>query len=146
MERRPSRGCLRDGVKRLSTVEVETDDVPFACLLLRNPQVDVSLYLDTKKMKSKSYLKRNDSVLNVQSSVNGQSLGNDQQTVGESLHSQLGSPFGRLLDFSREVRMSSDFESSGSRDEGPVFEGVLDGTEAIANSVGNLGNGVRVGS
>jgi len=91
------------------------------------------------------FLQLDDGFLRVVAAVGGQRLGDDEQCVGEGLHAKLSATFD--FAFVLEKRVSGgDFESSGARDNGAIFQRVLDGAQSVANGVLQLRQRVLVGT
>ena len=111
-------------VKRLSTLQVQPNSVTLLGL----------------------FLQRNDRILYVETTVGSERLRDDQQSLGESGHTELLSTLGLGLCLLVQVLSACNLERTGSRDKRLVLDGVLDGTESISDSIGDLGDGVSVGS
>lgn len=102
--------------------------------------------LRSRDCTGRTDLKPNNRILHVQSSVYRQRFWDHEESVGESLHSELGSPLCCLLHLTRQVGVSSDLKGTGTGDERLVLESVLDGSETVSHGVGNLRDGVGVGA
>ena len=89
-------------------------------------------------VSSKDYLR-------VVTTVGSQGLGDDEESIGESLDAELGSSFDFSFVLQEGVR-GGDFESASSRHHGAIFQRVLDGAQSVANGVLQLRQRVLVGA
>lgn len=94
-----------------------------------------------------THLQRHNRILHVQARIDRQRLRDNQQRIRKRLHAKLRAALGFvLLDVLDEVSVRGDLECACARDEGRVFEGVLDCAQAVADRVGDLRDGVCVGT
>lgn len=115
---------LDSRVERLSALQVQSDDVTLLGLFLQS----------------------DDRILNIETTVGGERLRDDQQRLGESGHSELLSALGFGLGLFVQVLSACDLESSGTGDERFVLDGVLDRSETVPDGIGDLSDGMAVGS
>jgi len=114
---------LADGIQRLARIEVHADHVPVRRLLLE---------LD-------------DNVLRVVAAVGREGFGDDEHGLGECGDAHLGLAGDAVLEL-HQVLVQGDEERTGAGDDTTVLDGVLDGPQAVADGVVDLGQGERVGS
>lgn len=84
-------------------------------------------------------------VLLVKAGVLGEGSGDDEEGVGEGLHSELSLAGDVGLGPGLEVASGGDLEGAGAGDDSLVVDGVGDGTETVSDGVLGLGNRVVVG-
>mmetsp|Transcript_10387 Transcript_10387/g.11276 ORF Transcript_10387/g.11276 Transcript_10387/m.11276 type:complete len:354 (+) Transcript_10387:228-1289(+) len=84
-------------------------------------------------------------VLGIETRIRGQSLRDDQQSVGESLNSQLDLSANFLRVFQKGFS-KSDFKSSSTWENSLIFDGVLDSSQTITDGFFGLGNTVLSGA
>ena len=82
-----------------------------------------------------THLQRHDRVLHVQTSIDSERLGDDEERVGKCLHAELGPPFGVLLDLAAEERVRGNLERARAGDERGVLERVLDRPQTVSDRV-----------
>jgi hypothetical protein len=111
-------------IKRLSALQVQSDDVALLGLFLQS----------------------DDRILDVETTVGCERLRDDQQCLGESGHSELLSALGFRLGLFVQVLSACYLESSSAGDEGFVFDGVLDRSQTVPDGIGDLSDGMAVGS
>lgn len=111
-------------VKRLSALQVQSDDVALLGLFLQS----------------------DDRILDVETTVGCERLRDDQQCLSESGHSELLSALGFRLGLFVQVLSACDLESSSTGDEGFVLDGILDRSETVPDGIGDLSDGMAVGT
>ena len=92
------------------------------------------------------FLQGDDRILDVEPTVGGERLRDDQQGLGESCHSELLTTLGLRLGLFVQVLRAGDLERAGTGDEGFVFDGVLDRSETVPDGIRDLSDGVPVGT
>mmetsp|Transcript_16194 Transcript_16194/g.51498 ORF Transcript_16194/g.51498 Transcript_16194/m.51498 type:complete len:354 (+) Transcript_16194:1354-2415(+) len=90
------------------------------------------------------FLKGDQRVHDIQTGVLGQGLGNDEQSLGERLHTELGLALHLLLE-ELQVMRGGQLKRAGARNDGVVLNRVLDSLQPIPNCILQLSDGVRVG-
>ena len=86
-------------------------------------------------------------VLDVETTICGQCLWNNEQSVGEGLHSHLCFAFDGFAEcFSGQVCVASDLECTGPRNNGLVYDHVVDTPQTIAYSILDLSDSMSVGA
>jgi hypothetical protein len=111
-------------VKRLSALQVQSDNVALLGLFLQS----------------------DNRILDVETTVRCERLRDDQQRLGESGHSELLSALGFGLGLFVQVLSACDLESSSTGNEGFVLDGVLDRSQTVPDGIGDLSDGMAVGS
>lgn len=76
-------------------------------------------------------LQSHNSILNIKSTVRGESLRNDEHGLSECENTELGTAFG-CLESGLKVSGTSDFESSCSGNEALVLDSILDRSETVS--------------
>lgn len=86
-------------------------------------------------------------ILNIVASIRGQSLGNDEESVGESLDTELGLALHCAGEgIALQASGTGHVERTTTRYHALVDDHVVDTSEAVSDGVGNLGDGVLVRS
>ncbi|EPE05131.1 hypothetical protein F503_03736 [Ophiostoma piceae UAMH 11346] len=116
---------LKLGVHGLACCEVQADNVALGKLVLQSSQ----------------------SILDVETGVGSQGLGNDEQGIGK----RLNTPLGLALDclgkgIGLEVGSAGNLEGTGTGHDALVDNHVVDGAQTVAHGVGDLRDGVLVGA
>lgn len=93
-----------------------------------------------------THLQGHDDILNVKAAILSEGLGNDQQGVREGLYSHLDPSLCGPLDGSTEMRGTCNLERTCTRDQGLVFDCILDGTKSVTKRILNLLDRVPVGT
>lgn len=79
--------------------------------------------------------------------VGSERLGDDQQRIGEGIDTPLRLALDRLLEgIALEVSSTGDLEGTSTRDDALVNDHIVDAAEAITNGIGDLGDGMGVGT
>jgi hypothetical protein len=128
------------GIERFTCLQMKTDDMALRGFLLQDCQ-----HRGYPK-GADTHLQSDNGILYIESTVGRQRLGNDQHGLGKRLDTQLLPALGLGSSATREMLGTSDFKCTGTRNEGFVLDGVLDRSKSVTNGVGDLLDGVRVGS
>ena len=83
--------------------------------------------------------------MGIKPTIFGQDFRDHQERFSKGLDTQLGTTFDRVFEF-LQVAGEGHLERTSTRNDGLVFNGILDGTKTITDGVVNLNNSVRVGS
>jgi hypothetical protein len=104
---------LGDGVHGLSSGQVESDNVTLSLLVLKSSHYK---QLDTE-LDKRFGAGKHTRVLNVETTVGGQGLGDDQEGIGECLDTHLRLTLDSLAEgFAGKVGVASNLESTGTGD------------------------------
>ena len=137
--------ALYDWVKRLSRLQIDSDDVPVRLFLLQDANV-LSAFVRGLHGWIRAYLELHNRVLDVEATICGERLGDDEQRLREGLHAHLDAALCALLHGAREVRGARDLERARAGEERLVLERVLDRAQAVAERVLGLLDRVWVGA
>lgn len=81
-----------------------------------------------------------DSLLSIKAGVLGQSSWHDEESISESIDSQLGLTRNAGSGELHQLLVASNFESTSSWNQSFIFYGVLDGSKSISDSLFGLSN------
>lgn len=92
------------------------------------------------------FLNLEESFLGIKSGVLSKSTGNNEESVSKGLDTKLDLALNLGSSVLSQVLVSGDFEGTSTGKNSLVFNGVLDGSKTIADSLTGLGDRVIVGA
>ena len=107
--------------------------------------MSLSMFILQCENDKHNYQEWNNDILSIETTILRQNLGNHEHGICISLNTQFGASLDSVFKFEK-VTMKGNLESSSTRNYRFVFNGILDSTETIPDSIINLDNGVGIGS